>query len=136
MNKHKRTSLHELANELRETTSNIEDTFSYMLRNFLDDFYSADRDEKVILLKECPCLLREIANDGGVIDAYMAAIANHLSSQYELVRPHWSSDETRRPDRPWFAMTAAEPKIWLLTQSPAAFRERDLFITADALSRA
>gem|GEM_PF-6617897 len=33
-------------------------------------------------------------------------------------------------------MKAPEARIWLLTQSPAAFRERDLFISEDAFTRA
>ncbi|CAN5705833.1 hypothetical protein BH09VER1_BH09VER1_43700 [soil metagenome] len=111
------------------------EAFSFALRNFLDVFYAARKAEKKTLLVDEPVRLRALLRDGGVADAYLAALANHLSSQYGLKRPKWSQSGDRLPDKPWFSMRTPEARIWLLTQSPAAFRERDLFISEDALTR-
>lgn len=113
-----------------------EENFGFALRNFLDAFYAAGQLERGEMLREEPPRLRGVLQDRGVADAYLAAVANHLSGLSGLRRPAWSQQAERIPDRPWFALNAPEARIWLLTQSPAAFRERDLFVSEDALTRA
>jgi hypothetical protein len=113
------------------------EAFGYALRNFLDGFYAAPKPIRNTLLDEEPPELRSSLHDGGVADAYLAALANHLAGQFEIPRPKWARAKNKRfPEKPWFAMKAPEARIWLLTQSPAAFRERNLFISEDALTRA
>jgi hypothetical protein len=113
------------------------ETFGFALRNFLDRFYAAPQPEKQEILhgKE-PKKLRGALKDGGVADAYLAAVANHLCARYKIAPPAWSHTGHRLPAKPWFALKSPEARIWLLTQSPAAFRERNLFISRDALTRA
>lgn len=114
-----------------------EDVLSFALRNFLDGFHAARKQERRALLSEEPGSLRAVLADGGVADAYLAALANYLSDSCRMARPAWSAVAPERyPDSPWFALSSPEARVWLLTQSPAAFRERNLFISKDALTRA
>jgi len=71
-----------------------------------------------------------------VQDAYLAAVAAHLSHQLRLRAPAWTEMTYRRLEHPWFALPDAWARATLLRDSPAAFRERNLFTTADALHRA
>jgi len=70
-----------------------------------------------------------------VHDAYLAAVAAHLADRHRLPRPPWTEKKTRRLDRPWFALPYAWARAGLLRDSPAAFRERNLFTTECALHR-
>jgi hypothetical protein len=121
----------------RKSAQKGNEAFGFALRNFLDDFYAVPKREKTALVTEEPSKLRSTLRDGGVADAYLAALANHLAATYRIAKPEWSRTGGKRyPDKPWFALNTPEARVWLLTQSPAAFRERDLFISEDALSRA
>lgn len=107
--------------------------FSYALRNFLDRFYSEPAIEYVS--KE-PMSLREILNDEGLADAYLAASVAWLCEKYALPQPSWLSSQNRIFSKPWFAAKSPPMKAILLQESPAAFRVRNLFVSANALSRA
>ena len=71
-----------------------------------------------------------------VQDAYLAAVAVHLANTLHLPFPRWADKNCRRLERPWFALPDIWARAWLLRDSPAAFRERNLFTTEDALFRA
>lgn len=109
--------------------------FGDAMRNFLDAFYAADKKHRVQMLQKEPAKLRAPLKDEGVADAYLAALANYLASQFRISPPLWAQGTDRRPDEPWFALNHPDARMWLITQSPAAFRERDLFISEDALTR-
>jgi hypothetical protein len=106
---------------------------SYPLRDFLDGFYAAPSPEK---LSEEPRRLAGALGDGGVADAWLAAVGDHLSRRHGFARPGW----VRSPDRvlayPHFAAQTHGLRMVLLQESPPAFRERNLFVSANALSRA
>ncbi len=68
-------------------------------------------------------------------DAYLAAVATHLANSHRLPRPAWVDKSSRRLDRPWFAIPDPWARAWLLRDSPAAFRERNLFTTECAIQR-
>lgn len=70
-----------------------------------------------------------------VQDAYLAAVAAHLAAQFRLPAPMWTWNKRRRATRPWFALPDPVFRAELLRRSPAAFRERNLFTTEDALHR-
>lgn len=70
-----------------------------------------------------------------VQDAYLAAVAAHLATLHRLPRPAWVDKANRRLDRPWFALPDPWARAWLLRDSPAAFRERNLFTTECAIQR-
>lgn len=71
-----------------------------------------------------------------VQDAYLAAVAAHLAHRWRLRVPAWADQDCRRLEHPWFALPDAWARAMLLRDSPAAFRERNLFTTEDALHRA
>lgn len=70
-----------------------------------------------------------------VQDAYLAAVAVHLANTLRLPAPRWALSKKRRLIRPWFALPYAWARAELLRSSPAAFRERNIFTTEDALHR-
>ena len=82
-----------------------------------------------------PPLLSGILNDDGRADAYLAATAEFLSRKYSFSRPGWTQADQRILHAPFFALDSHAARMWLLVESPAPFRERNIFISADALSR-
>lgn len=70
-----------------------------------------------------------------VQDAYLAAVAVHLAHRLGGRAPAWTEQPTRWLEHPWFALPDAWARATLLRDSPAAFRERNIFTTEDALHR-
>ena len=105
--------------------------FHNHLRDFLHAFKAAPAREKIAA---GPVLLRGKFPGGELADAYLAAVAVELSFDLAAARPAW----TRKPERtlanPWFAAKSDELRIVLLHESPAGFRERNLFVSENALS--
>jgi len=120
---------------LSETAAWSDDAekFSFNIRDFLDEFYADPRSERLI---DEPPVLREILSDNGLADAYLAAIAEHLSRKFGFTPPAWAASPSRILKEPWFAMQSHGARMLLLVESPPAFRERNIFVSADALSRA
>jgi hypothetical protein len=110
------------------------DTFSLALGDFLDRFYAHPTPEA--LAQEPRRLAPDSGRDGEVRDAYLAATAEWLAMKYGFPTPDWAKEPTRALRRPWFAVPYAGFRATLLLESPAAFRCRNLFVTANALSRA
>ena len=106
---------------------------SYPLRDFLDGFYA---DPKLEKLSEEPRRLADLLADGGFADAYLAAVCDHLCRRYRLPGPAWSRSKTRILAKPYFAAKSHGLRMILLQESPPAFRERNIFVSANALSRA
>jgi hypothetical protein len=131
-----RYSLKNIAENLLAEEHPSEEDFGFSLRNFLDGYNAAKPKEKRRLLEKEPPKLVDALGDGGVADAYLAALAVHLSRQDGISEPPWTFKKWRIPEKPWFALSSPEAKMWLLTESPGPFRERHLFLSADALSRA
>ena len=105
--------------------------FEFELADFLHEF--AFRGD-MAMLTEQPPILRDTCQMGVVYDAYLAAVAASLSARLGGPAPAW----TRLPERilrePWFTNPGPHMRALLLVESPAAFRERNLFVTANALS--
>jgi len=110
-----------------------QDDFDYALANFLDRF---KKDPSLEMLSEEPPVLREILNDEGLTDSFAAATAAHLCQLHDLPFPDWVNQPTRRMKDPWFAAKSHNLRMILLQESPAAFRIRNLFVSANALHRA
>jgi len=108
-------------------------SFSYDLRNFLDEFLL--HPTSAAMATEPP-LLAGTAAQGAVLDVYLAATAETLASEHGLETPRWTRKPERALRRPWFALPWAGMRAVLLLESPAAFRARNRFVTANALSRA
>lgn len=108
------------------------ESLSYSIPEFLDEFYAEPLAERLV---EEPLRLKELLDDDGLADAYLAGIADHLSRQYGLRPPAWVSGPGRILTNPWFALKSHGGRMCMLIESPAAFRERNIFVSANALSR-
>jgi hypothetical protein len=118
--------------EVAQDASDAE-ALSFAMRNFLDAFYA---DPSLKRLAEEPRRLASILSDNGLADAYLAAVAEHLARQYRFRGPEWVRSTERTLKKPWFSMNSHAGRMFLITESPASFRQRNIFISADALSRA
>ncbi len=100
---------------------------------FLDQFKI---EQGAAMLADEPPLVAGQLHDEGVADAYLAAVAVHLSRTIAKVPPSWTRGPARFLRRPWFASAGPSLRATLLLESPAAFRERNLFVSENALDRA
>jgi hypothetical protein len=116
--------------EVAEWTRNASD-FSLHLRDFLHEF--AARPSAFLFVEE-PELLAERFQLGQVADAYLAAVAASLAESVALPAPGWTRQPRRCCERPWFASPGPAMRACLLLESPGPFRERNLFVSANALS--
>jgi hypothetical protein len=107
--------------------------FHRHLADFLDQFYL---ERRVDMLAEEPPRLGPTVEEGEVVDAYLAATAVALARLLHAVPPGWATEPDRRLRRPWFAHPGRALRATLLLESPAPFRERNLFVSENALSRA
>jgi hypothetical protein len=119
-------SLAEVAERSDDTTS-----FDAEMVDFLHEFKFRPRLEAIT---EEPELLASRFPLGDVADAYLAAVAGMLAERLQTELPSW----TRKPERfrrePWFASPGRHMRALLLAESPWAFRERNLFVSADAIT--
>jgi hypothetical protein len=106
------------------------------LADFLDHLNSCAKKpngRSVIVLSLCT----EPPPTGDLVqDAYLAAVAAFVAHRHRLPAPRWTDKKGRRLDKPWFALPYDWARATLLRDSPAEFRERNLFTTEDALHRA
>ena len=106
--------------------------FSYAIRDFLDGFIENPNREAIV---DEPPFLDGKVPDGLRLDAYLAAVAEHLCRAHHFSFPTWVGNERRFLKLPWFAMKSHQGRMLLLMDSPSAFRARNLFVSADALKR-
>jgi hypothetical protein len=107
--------------------------FAYAILEFVDQFRI---ERRAAMLEFEPELLADRYEGGDVGDAYLAAVAVSLAREIGVAPPRWAWQERRKLRRPWFAHPGAALRATLLAESPAPFRERNLFVSANALSRA
>jgi len=108
-------------------------SLTFALRDFLDGFYA---DVDLQKLSEEPPRISAALNDNGFADAYLAAVCDHLCRRYALPKPDWIFAPGRILQVPHFAAKTHGLRMVLLQESPPAFRERNIFVSANALSRA
>jgi hypothetical protein len=104
---------------------------SYHLADFLHEF--AARPSEAMLVDR-PRILAAVFDGGEICDAYLAATAATLAPKIGKSRPAWTEEPDRYLRKPWFASPGSSMRACLLLESPARFRERNLFVTANALS--
>ena len=105
--------------------------FHCHVRDFLHEFKFDPRRDRVA---DEPPSLRDRFAGGEVADAYLAAVAVEMSLDLGCARPAWTRAAWRALDRPWFAAKTEGLRLVLLHESPAGFRERNLFVSENALS--
>lgn len=69
------------------------------------------------------------------VDAYLAAVAEHVAAARGLPPPLWTRDPDRFLDRFWWPSTVPGLQARALVESPAAFRRRGIFIGRTTLQR-
>lgn len=102
------------------------------LADFLDDFRIAPGEAA---LRDEPTRLAGALVRGAWMDAYLAASADFLASRHGLPKPAWAFGPSRSLDAPVFACRSKEACVFLLKDAPAAFKSRNLFVSANALDR-
>lgn len=107
--------------------------FSFAVREFVDRFRGAPDPA---LLSEEPNLLADIFSDEGLADAYLASVAATLAHEQGWGAPAWAAGTSRALKTPYFAAKTPKLKAVLLEESPAEFRLRHLFVSANVLHRA
>lgn len=71
-----------------------------------------------------PPRLADGFKEGDLADAMLAAYAEWLADQAGIPRPNWCKDPSRVSENPWFGSPL---RGWLIANSPASFRQRNLF---------
>lgn len=105
-----------------------EQKFDPALREFLDAFY-ANPNSRKRAIEDRP------ASIDALHDAYIAAVAEHLSMSHGLAVPEWTEMHGNGLHEPFFAGGLESLKGVLVAESPTAFRRRLLFVSSNALSR-
>ncbi len=120
---------------LRELEANVRggQPLEIELGDFLDAFYLGPSAARV---EEPPALLTGANPQGAMMDALLAAVAEYLCRRFSLPIPAWVYEPCRHLERPFFALPSLAFRTTLLLESPMEFRSRNLFVTANALSRA
>src|SRR5262245_30263591 len=103
--------------------------FALVLREFLDAFYLSNSDGMTHAINDAPTRIDELR------DAYLGGVAEHLARRFDLPIPPWVDEPYRFLTKPFFAGGLESLKAILLVESPSAFRRRQIFVSANALSR-
>ncbi len=123
-----------IAIDLADTVAAISSAreLGYALANFVDHF---NHDPDPALVAREPALLIGTLNDNGLADAYLAGMAAWLCHQRGLSSPEWAEGNTRALAEPYVAAKTLKLRALLLQESPVEFRNRNIFVSANALSR-
>lgn len=100
------------------------------LAEFVDDFLSADRAERIRLTAEKP---QSVADPK--INAYMAAAVEHLCFQHGVPVPAWVNEPEYFLPVPWFPLNYQNIRAIVLAESPVPFRRRNIFVDSTVLQR-
>jgi len=108
----------------------------WRLGDFTDDFRlrATTAEEKLALVNEAPVWIETPSQ--AHCNAYWAAMVETLCREAGLRPPDWTESPRCYLHRPWFAGALENLKAILLAESPVAFRRRNLFVSANALTRA
>jgi hypothetical protein len=120
---------HSLA-EVASRSASFRD-FAYHVADFLHHFNANPSYDSIAAE---PASLAGRFPEGHIADCYLAAIAVELTTRLDRPRPAWSQRPERFCHEPWFASPGPHMRALLLLESPPGFRERNLFVTANALS--
>lgn len=115
--------------EIAERAATGTQAFDPAVREFIDSWDLMPPSDREAAVAVEPTLL------GGVKDAYLGALAEHLMARHRKFAPSWAEHPERFLREPFFAGGLESLKAILLVESPSAFRRRLIFISADGLSR-
>jgi hypothetical protein len=120
----------------RISRSQSSDPFPHhLLADFIDDFRlrAKSLEEKIAMVQDEP----EALDSKRQVDirAYLAAVVETLCREVGIFPPDWTQKPVYFLKEPWFAGNLENLKAILLVESPVPFRRRNLFVSANALSR-
>lgn len=105
--------------------------FRVAVREFIDEFgLRPDDRSRAEAIAESPTPTGDPR-----YDAYLGALAEHLSLVHDLERPAWCVEPDRFLDRFWFVSEVPGFRAVSIAQAPAAFRRRGVFIPERSLHR-
>jgi hypothetical protein len=113
-------------------SSATEADFSFGLKNWLDAFYACPSVDPMV---PEPPFYQGSTDHPHLVDAYLAAVVEQLTRAHAFTTPAWVWDQRRISERPYFAWQSEKARIFLLMDSPPAFRQRNIFVSHDCLSR-
>jgi hypothetical protein len=127
-----RKSIRDLSLEWRHALAAGREPFFGEIGNLLDDFRQRCQtaEERIALVCDPP-----ESTGQPETDAYLAALAESLCREGGMRPPAWTEQQRFYLKRPWFAGGLESLKAILLAESPAPFRRRNLFVSANALHR-
>lgn len=106
-----------------------EQAFDPAVREFLDSWQSMNAGQRAEALGCEPRSLDPIK------DACLAAVVEYLAEADRVPMPAWAEAPCRFLTEPFFAGGLESLKATLIVESPAAFRRRLIFVSANGLSR-
>ena len=116
---------------IRAISQGNEDS-SILFGNFLDDFYRANVDDKKRMLSDEP----EPFNNVRSVDyVHIAATVHKLANDSGVTVPAWVFKDQYYAKEPFFPVCHPELKLVYMFESPTEFKHRNMFVSANALSR-
>ena len=123
--------LNSAAEFIRALSLGIDDA-SLLFGNFLDDFYRADTDAKKMMLHAEP---DSFENLRPVDYVNIAATVHKLASDSGIPVPEWVFKDKYYAKEPFFPVRHPDLKLTYMFESPAEFKHRNMFVSANALLR-
>lgn len=104
-----------------------------VIPDFIDDFTRLrDREMKLEIVSERPMVLESRYHE-----AYLAAVTEYLCHRDGLPVPEWTQDEKYFLEEAHYAFgkKGSAISLTLLAESPVPFRKRNIFVSANVMSR-
>lgn len=104
-----------------------------LIPNFIDDFTRLrDREQKLALVSEPPIAIKSV-----YLEAYLAAMTEYLCHRDGLPVPGWTQEKRYFLKEAHYALGKKGSPISfiLLAESPVPFRRRNIFVSANAMTR-
>ena len=133
--KHTYLTIREISQRWNDESRQDRPLSLWLIGDLLDDFRQRRPTpvEKMELVAQPPVWF--YTEQHADCNAYLAAVAETLCREASLVPPAWTESPLCYLHRPWFACGLETLKALLLVESPVPFRRRNLFVSANALSR-
>ena len=133
--KHTHLTIREISQRWHDEARQNQPLSMELIGDLLDDFRqrTPTTSAKMELVAQPPVWFH--TEQHADCNAYLAAVAETLCRETGLAPPPWTESPLCYLHRPWFACGLETLKALLLVESPVPFRRRNLFVSANALSR-
>ena len=123
--------LNSAAEFIRALSLGIDDA-SLLFGNFLDDFYRANMDEKKMMLQTEPVAFENLRP---VDYVNISATVHKLANGSGIPVPAWVFKDKYYMKEPFFPVRHPNLRLTYMFESPTEFKHRNMFVSANALSR-